>query len=345
VVRHAFYPNTESPNSVWPLCAAFVPVPDTADLGVTLVDSDDPVLVGDQFAYDATVTNFGPDPATAATATIVLPAEVALVSPPSGCLHSGEAAGGTLTCDLGDLALNDTAVLTATVAALAPGMTPSVASVTVAAAEVDPDLSNNEAVEETTIEALPVEADLGVTLTDSADPVTVGDDFDYALTITNLGPEPATGVTAVLDLPSETGFVAAPAGCVHTGEASDGTVTCVVGDLPVESSAELAVTVQALAATEPVALATGSASANETDPDPSNNEANEETTIEALPVPQADLAVTVTMPDASLDLGEDQATFDVVLVNNGPDAGELVTATGALPAGFTFVSATSPQGT
>ena len=72
----------------------------------------------------------------------------------------------------------------------------------------------------------PMKPDLGVTLVDSADPVLVGDSFDYDLTVTNGGPDPATGATLALALPAETAFVSAPTGCVHSGETSDGTVAC-----------------------------------------------------------------------------------------------------------------------
>ena len=61
--------------------------------------------------------------------------------------------------------------------------------------------------------------------------------------------------------------------------------------------------------------------------------------------PQADVAVSVTMADVSLDLGEEQATFDVVVANNGPDPAELVVVVNELPAGFTLISATSVGGT
>jgi uncharacterized repeat protein (TIGR01451 family) len=192
---------------------------------------------------------------------------------------------------------------------------------------------------------VPDEADLSVTLVDSADPVMVGDNFDYDLTVTNGGPDAASGVTATLALPAETAFVSAPAGCVHSGEASDGTVTCDVGDLAVDGSAVIPVTVQALTAGDTPAVALGSATANEVDPDLTNNQASEETTIESLPVPQADLAVTVTMPDDSLDLGDEQATFNVVVTNNGPDSGTVVVAVNTLPTGFTLVSTTSAEST
>jgi len=67
--------------------------------------------------------------------------------------------------------------------------------------------------------------------------------------------------------------------------------------------------------------------------------------VPAPEAPQADLAVGVTMPDVSLDLGEEQATFDVVVTNNGPDTGESVVAVNNLPPGFTLVSAASSAGT
>jgi uncharacterized repeat protein (TIGR01451 family) len=192
---------------------------------------------------------------------------------------------------------------------------------------------------------VPDEADLAVTLVDSADPVLVGDTFDYDLTVSNLGPDSATGVSVALALPAQTAFVSAPAGCVHSGEASDGTVTCDLGDLAVEGSAALTVSVQALVSGETPALATALVASNELDADPSNNQASEETTIESLPVPQADLAVTVTMPDVSLDLGDEDATFNVVVTNYGPDTGDVVVGVNTLPAGFTLVSVTSAAGT
>ena len=52
-------------------------------------------------------------------------------------------------------------------------------------------------------------ADLGVTKSDSADPVTVGDQFSYTVTVNNNGSDDATGVTVVDSLPSEVSYVSA----------------------------------------------------------------------------------------------------------------------------------------
>ena len=65
---------------------------------------------------------------------------------------------------------------------------------------------------------------------------------------------------------------------------------------------------------------------------------------EQEPCPQADLALTKVVSNASPNVG-DQVTFTVTLTNNGPDTATNVQVTDLLPAGLTFVSATPSQGT
>ena len=63
--------------------------------------------------------------------------------------------------------------------------------------------------------------DLAVTKTDDADPVAVGADVTYAVTVRNVGADPATGVVATDTLPAGMSFVSG-AGCTAVGQ----TVTC-----------------------------------------------------------------------------------------------------------------------
>ena len=65
---------------------------------------------------------------------------------------------------------------------------------------------------------------------------------------------------------------------------------------------------------------------------------------EQEPCPQADLALTKVVSNASPNVG-DQVTFTVTLTSNGPDTATNVQVTDLLPAGLTFVSATPSQGT
>ena len=46
-------------------------------------------------------------------------------------------------------------------------------------------------------------SDLGVQIADSADPATVGTAFTYSISVTNAGPDAATAVEIVDDVPSQ----------------------------------------------------------------------------------------------------------------------------------------------
>lgn len=74
-------------------------------------------------------------------------------------------------------------------------------------------------------------ADLKITKTDSPDPVGVGATLTYTITVENLGPVAATGVTVTDNLPKGVDFASATStlgSCTRQGRK----VTCVLGSLP-----------------------------------------------------------------------------------------------------------------
>lgn len=75
--------------------------------------------------------------------------------------------------------------------------------------------------------ALGLMADLSVTKTADVEPAVAGESITYTLTVTNNGPNVATDVVVIDDLPSEVSFVSADAPCVL----DSGDVVCELGTL------------------------------------------------------------------------------------------------------------------
>jgi uncharacterized repeat protein (TIGR01451 family) len=79
-----------------------------ADLGLSIVDSPDPVRIGTNLTYSLSVTNRGPDRATNVVVTSILPTSANFVScTPSIGSYSNDA--GTVYCNLGNLNNGSTA--------------------------------------------------------------------------------------------------------------------------------------------------------------------------------------------------------------------------------------------
>lgn len=120
--------------------------------------------------------------------------------------------------------------------------------------------------------------DLSVIQSDTPDPVNVASSLAYSLTVSNAGPDDATGVTLVDTLPAGVVFQSASASqgsCAAAG----GIVTCALGDVVAASTVAVNVVV-----TAPFSIGTISNSAvvsgNETDPIPANNQNIENTTVQ-----------------------------------------------------------------
>jgi uncharacterized repeat protein (TIGR01451 family) len=287
-----------------------------ADLALTKTDSPDPVTVGNNLTYTITVTNNGPNPATGVNVTDALPAGETLVSvTPSQGSCTGTS---TINCALGSLANGGSATVTLVVTPTQTGVISNTASV--AANEFDPNLNNNHDTQMTTVNAVP-SADLSITKSDSPDPVTVGSNLTYTITVTNNGPSAATGVTMTDPLPGTVTFVSAtPSQGNCTGTT---TVTCSLGSLSNGGSATVTIVVtpnQAGGISN-----TASVTGNEADPNTNNNSATEPTTV------NAQVRQLTSLSPAKLWVGQNDANkqlkFDLmaeVLVNgNVAGTGQL----------------------
>jgi uncharacterized repeat protein (TIGR01451 family) len=178
------------------------------------------------------------------------------------------------------------------------------------------------------------DADLSISKTDSPDPVTAGQNLTYTVTVTNNGPNTASGVTVSDTLPGNVALVSAtPSQGSCSGTT---TVSCSLGTIDNGGSATVTIVVTVSSeATGPISN-TASASANE--PDPSTpNQATATTTVIPVTPAGADLSVDKTdSPDPVLQ--NQELTYTVTVHNGGPAQATGVTLTDTLPAGVVFVS-------
>ncbi len=126
--------------------------------------------------------------------------------------------------------------------------------------------------------------ELSISQTDTPDPVNVASSLSYTLTVSNAGPEDATGVTVVDTLPAGVTYQSASAtqgSCSHAA----GIVTCFLGDMIAGANATINI-----ALTAPVVTGTitnsATVSGNEIDPIAANNTSDEDTLVQNLNVNQ-----------------------------------------------------------
>lgn len=173
-------------------------------------------------------------------------------------------------------------------------------------------------------------ADLAIVKTASKDSVKIGDNFEYTLEVTNNGPSAATSVAISDEVPAGLSFVSADPGCEF--EPVSGTVVCDLGSLASGDSVSVTITVQVDGDAGGQIHNTASVSAQQTDPDPSNNEDTE--TVDAS---GADLEVKKKLNSPADVKTGDTVVYKVSVRNLGPSAATGVVLYDALPAGLTDV--------
>ena len=188
-------------------------------------------------------------------------------------------------------------------------------------------------------------ADLALTIADSPDPVSVGQDLTYTLTITNPSLSSPSGPVTLTDtLPANVTFVSATAS-QGTFTQSGSTVTFALGTVALGGSATATITVRPTAAAAGTTL-TNSATVTSliNDPNSVNNTDSETTNVSAAPAPEADLQVT-KLENASPAVAGTDLTYTITVTNAGPTDAQTVSLTDPLPTGTTFVSASQASGT
>lgn len=243
----------------------------SADLAITKSDSSDPVLLGNPLTYTLTITNNGPSNATGVVVTDTLPA-VDLVSVQT---TKGTCSGtDTVVCDLGDMAVDDTAAITIVVNPLSTGSLSNLANVT--GDQADPTSENDSDTESTQVDA---EADLVVSMTDSPDPVLPGNNLTYDITVVNNGPSPANDVSLTDNLPGGVTFVSVTAESAGVSCNGTSTVSCSLDTLEKNDSFTVQLVVSVDESTSGSLSNTASVSSSTPDPAPGNESATANTSV------------------------------------------------------------------
>lgn len=306
----------------------------TVDLSITKIDEPDPVLPGGTLVYTLQVTNAGPNPAFNAVLTDPIPGGTTFVSlmAPAGWTCTTPAAGtaGTVTCS-NPTFVPGTADFTLTVAVDA-GVVPHSRlnnAATITSSFTDPTPENNR-VEEPTVVAAPEDADLEVTKSATPEPVVLGQDVTYTVTVRNNGP--ATSDATITDtLPAGMTLVSVTP---STGSCSGAApITCAIPGMAVGATATI--TIVATAAAPGVQTNTVVVSGSAPDPNPDNNQDDVPTTV--VEPGSSDVAVIKTGPPTVARGGN--VTYTIVVSNNGPLPAAGVSLGDTPPAaGVTFLA-------
>jgi uncharacterized repeat protein (TIGR01451 family) len=218
------------------------------------------VVVGSPISYTLTVSNAGPDAATAVSVTDTLPAGHTGITA-FGTGWTCNVVGSTVTCTAASLPAGTAPSIT--INATAPNTPQSFTNVANVSSSNDPTPGNNSGSANVTVD--PQSADLSLTAFSPAGVTPPSTPFLFNFHIQNNGPQTATGVVFTAPIPAEVTFNSA-AGCTFAAN----TVTCNIPSILSGNThtVTMNMTSGTTAGTHSV---TGSATAIETDPDTSDN--------------------------------------------------------------------------
>lgn len=329
------------------------------DISVTKTVTPATVPAGAPLTYVATVLNTGPSTAQSVQMSEVLPTNASFLNATAtgggSCVTPAVGStGGTLTCSWASINSGSQQTVTYRVRPLLSAVGANVSSsVNVSTTTLETNLANNTASTSTPVTA--AQLDVIINKTDSADPVILGSNTTYTITITNAGPSYATNPVLVDTFPapassptatfSYQGALTVDMGgsCTQpVAGATSGVVRCTFAGLDVGQTATVTYVMRAealsvLGATSGTAFNRATVTVDEPETQMLNNTIDETTTARR-DVIATDVAITMTGPATSLLAGAN-ADYLITVVNNGPVTSIGAQVVNTLPAGVTFISA------
>jgi uncharacterized repeat protein (TIGR01451 family) len=344
--------NLSNPNGTWSLYVFDDTVGDSGliaggwSLGLATVVTVGPVTdlavkmavpatlnLGDALTNTIIVANLGPDLATGVVLTNTVPAGVTFVSASLSQGNLTGVGGGQVTCNLGSLAAGGSATVTIVTVPFVTGSL--VNAVTVAGSEEDLNPANNSAQAKTSVS--PSVMDLAVSTAVPAS-LYVGDALTNTITVTNLGPDLATGVVLTNTLPAGVTFVSAWLSQGNLTGVGGGQVTCNLGSLAAGGSATVIIIT--------VPFVTGSlvnavnVAGSEEDLNPANNSAQAKTSVSAS-VP-ANLSGSFASGYFQLTVTGQSNTVYVVQASTNLTSWVPLSTNSSATGTFTFTDTTTP---
>ena len=176
--------------------------------------------------------------------------------------------------------------------------------------------------------------DLSVTTQVPTNGPLLNQNYTYTITVTNGGPNAATGVVLTDTIPTNSTFVSSTGGVNNAGVVTDN-----IGNLAVGATAIIKITVKPTS-TSGSFVNTAVVSGNQLDMNVTNNTSTTTQTTST----NADLLVTLSPASKMAPVGS-PLVFSLVAGNNGPSTANNTVVTVNLPANFTNIIVNADQGT
>ena len=326
------------PNSANNSATVTTEIDPATDLSVQISSSAAVPGVGLEYQYVVTATNNGPLNATNVLLTDTLPTGVSFVSAIADQDATPTLTAGVVMVTFNALAVGESASLTIFVDPTAlPGST-LIDSASVSGQQLDPNLANNNASLNLTVQGV---SDLAIVATAQSlsVPPLVGQPLTYTITVSNQGPsdEPDASLSGLLPPGMTVDGLTSSQGATPT--INQGLLAANLGLLPANATATVTLVVSPGANDTGPETAGFSIEGQNIDPDPSNNSV--QVTVDLDPSTNLSIAI---VPGSDPAIAQTDWTYTLVVTNPGPSTATGVTATSLLPSDVQFVSARSSMG-
>jgi uncharacterized repeat protein (TIGR01451 family) len=301
-----------------------------ADVHITKTGNG-PIFAGDVATFAITVNNAGPGPATGISVTDTLPAGTWTIAAGAGWTCPATATGSFTCTFAGTLASGAT---TTPITVSRPTTTADCGTLTNSATvsatnETPADQADNSASASILVQC----ADVHISKSGNG-PVFPGDLATFAITVSNAGPGPATGVSVTDTLPAGTWTITAGAGWTCPATAT-GTFTCTFAGTLAAGATTTPISVSRPTTTADCGTLTNSATVSATNEPPADQADNSASA--SIAVQCADVHISKT-GNGPIFAGQ-TATFAIAVSNAGPGPATGISVTDTLPAGTWTITA------